>query len=72
MAPPVRVLYRSADSRVNASCWKLTACCGKNKVCLLEVPYIHMATSENPKIKACDRAESGVYTEVNEHFGEGA
>ena len=26
-------------------------------------------TSENSKIKACDRAKSGVYTEVNEHFG---
>jgi histidine ammonia-lyase len=30
------------------------------------------ATSINSKIKACDRAESGVYKEVNEHFGEGA
>ena len=30
------------------------------------------ATSENPKIKACDRTESGVYTKVNEHFGEGS
>ena len=24
---------------------------------------------KNSKIKACDRAKSGVYTEVNEHFG---
>ena len=28
-----------------------------------------MATSKNSKIKACDRDKSGVYTEVNEHFG---
>ena len=27
------------------------------------------ATSKNSKIKACDRSKSGVYTEVNEHFG---
>ena len=29
------------------------------------------ASSENPKIKACDRDESGLYTKVNEHFVEG-
>ena len=30
------------------------------------------ATTENLGIKACDRDKSGVYTKVNEHFGEGA
>jgi len=34
--------------------------------------FLQMATSENPKIKACDRTESRVYTKVNEHFGEGS
>ena len=33
---------------------------------------IYKAISENLKIKACDRTESGVYTNVNEHLGEGS